>query len=173
MHQLRKDLEMVLHLEKIRLISNEINDNEYDYENADQAYAQAFADYGMDVTALPAAEAAVRVRSKKGVAVALVAALDDWANNRGGAKGRSQGLALMAVAQAADLDPWRAEAPPSNSTERFQGNRRPCRVAGARQQPPDSLFLLAANLRSCGLVETEIEVLRRGSGSIQANSLST
>src|SRR5262249_23163896 len=78
-HQLRKDVELVLRLEDIRLLSSEWKDEKDDFETADQAYAQAFADYGIDVAGLPADEAAARIRARDGVAVALAAALDDWA----------------------------------------------------------------------------------------------
>ena len=63
-HQLRKDLEMVLRLEDIPLLSSEMKENNFDWESADRAYAQAFADYGIDVASLPADEAAARIRAR-------------------------------------------------------------------------------------------------------------
>ena len=77
----RNDLEMVLRLEDIRLLSTEWKDGEFDHDTADRAYAQAFGDYGIDVAGLPVEEAAACIRARAGVAVALTAALDDWAYN--------------------------------------------------------------------------------------------
>ena len=152
---------MVLRLEEIRLNATEINNNNYDYENMDKAYAQAFSDFGIDVLGLPAAEAAARLRSRNGVTVALVAALDDWAIYRGGARDKSQGLALLAVAQAAERDPWRRRLRQSllqNDSKAIVDLATSPELA---RQPRDSLYLLATALRSRGLVETEIEVLRQ------------
>ena len=97
---------MVLRLEDIRLLSSEWKRGRFDYATAPRAYAQAFADYGIDVTGLPVATVAARILARSGVAVILSAALDDWARNWGSTAGRS---ALRAVAQAADRDRWRRQ----------------------------------------------------------------
>src|SRR5207248_3561203 len=107
-HDLCKDLEMVLRLEEIRLLSSELKEDEWDYEGADRAYTQAFADYGIDVVGLPVEDASARIRARAGVAVALAAALDDWAIYRR-QKDKAGGLALKALAQATDPDPWRRQ----------------------------------------------------------------
>ncbi len=48
-HQLRKDLEMVLRLEEIPLPASQEYGKWWDWETEDRAYRQAFADYGIDV----------------------------------------------------------------------------------------------------------------------------
>jgi serine/threonine protein kinase/predicted Zn-dependent protease len=72
-----------------------------------EAYRQRFAEYGLDVTDLPEAEAVSLIREKL-IAGDLVAGLDGWAIDRRLANGRDDPLAakLRAVAEAADPDPW-------------------------------------------------------------------
>src|SRR5829696_290905 len=83
-----------------------MKDNKSDREAVDRAYAQAFAEYGIDVPHLPAEEVAARIRARTGVAVALATALDTWAFNRTDRAGSS---VLTAAARAADPDPWRRQ----------------------------------------------------------------
>src|SRR5262249_49082261 len=75
---------------------------------AADAYENAFRDYGLDVAALPVEAAAERIRAQA-VWKELVAALDNWARASqytwGEADPRWQHL--LAVARAADPDPWR------------------------------------------------------------------
>jgi tetratricopeptide (TPR) repeat protein len=108
--ELRKDLEMVLGLEDIRLARaphrSEV-DRDSDRE-ADASYAQAFRDYGIDVEALEPSKAAERIRARA-IARELTMALDHWVKVRRDARPadpRSWNR-LIAVAQAADPDEWR------------------------------------------------------------------
>jgi serine/threonine protein kinase/Tfp pilus assembly protein PilF len=158
-HLLRKDLEMVLRLEEIRLLSSETKDNEFDWDNADRTYAQAFADYGIDVLGLPVEEAAARIRARVGVAVPLAAALDDWANARD-AKDKAGRLALAALAQAADPDPWRwqvREAVKKKDTKALVALAASSEIL---RQPPTSLLVLVRALSAGDLAEAVIAVLR-------------
>ena len=161
--QLRKDAEMVLRLEEIRLLSSEVKDLSFAYEDADRAYAQAFADYGIDVAGLPMKDAAASIRARSGVTVPLAVALDDWANARD-AKDQAAGWALATLAQAADPDPWRRKV-----REAYKQNATKALAALAASpepllQPPTSLVVLAMFLRARGLVEAEITVLRQAQG---------
>jgi eukaryotic-like serine/threonine-protein kinase len=159
-HQLRKDLNMVLRLDDIRLRSSEWKDNKFDFESADQACAQAFADYGIDVARLSANEAAARIRGRPGVAKALAAALDDWAFSRS-RKDKAGSLALTAVAQSADPDPWRRQV--REAVKKKDGKALEALAASPEllRQSPASLIMLARALRVHNLVETRIEVLRK------------
>ena len=104
----RADLEMVAKVEEIRLLSTAVKDEHFDDAVRDPEYAQAFRRYGVDVAALGPAEAGERIRATS-VAVALAAALDDWAlvcketRNKGDATWKD----LLAAARAADPDDWR------------------------------------------------------------------
>ena len=63
----------------------------------DAAYAAAFREAGIDVAALPPAEAGARIRARPAtVAVALAAALDDWAVGAGATNGRRAGAERLA-----------------------------------------------------------------------------
>ena len=77
----------------------------------DAAYADAFRDAGIDLAALSPAEAGARIKARPpATALALVAALDDWAAVRRGRLGdRIGAIRLSDAARAADPDPWRAE----------------------------------------------------------------
>ena len=159
-HQLRKDLEMVLRLEEIPLLSSEWKIDKFDHEIADRAYAQAFADYGINVAGLPAEEAAAHIRARIGVAVALAAALDDWALARS-QKDKAGGLTLTALAQAADPDLWRRHVRQAVQQKDTKALAALAASPEVLRQPPTSLLVLARALRARGLAEAEIELMRQ------------
>jgi eukaryotic-like serine/threonine-protein kinase len=158
--QLRKDVEMVLRVEEIPLLRSDFKEDRWDFVAADQAYAKAFADYGIDVPGLPVEEAVARIRSRPSIADTLVAAVDDWAFVRGEID-RAGGSALRAVARAADADPWRQQV---RDAAMRKDTRKLTDLAASRdllRQPPTSLLRLSKNLRALGLTEAEIKVLRQ------------
>src|SRR5262249_22653909 len=71
--------------------------------------ADAFRSADLDIVALPAAEAAARIKGRPpAVAAALVSALDDWASVRRDRREDKAGAGrLSEIAGGADLDPWR------------------------------------------------------------------
>ena len=77
--------------------------------STDAAYADAFREAGLDVSALTADEAAKRMRERSpAVATALASAVDEWAAiRRDRSKDRAGAAALAALARAADPDDWR------------------------------------------------------------------
>ena len=79
----------------------------------DAAYADAFRDAGIDLAALPPAEAGARIKARPtGPALALAAALDDWsAVRRRPRRDRAGAKRLPDAARAADPDPWPATPP--------------------------------------------------------------
>ncbi len=102
----RQELEMVLRLEEIRLPrARDGKEGDYDHAWADESYAEAFREYGIDVEALEPAEAAELVRARP-IWLELAAALDYWARERETAK-RPAWQRLIAVARLADPDEWR------------------------------------------------------------------
>ncbi|MHB8954089.1 MAG: tetratricopeptide repeat protein [Pirellulaceae bacterium] len=159
-HQLRHDLEMVLRLEDVRLLSSYWKDDKFDDKTADRAYAQAFGDYGIDVAGLPVEDAAARIRARAGVAVALAAALDDWAFVRS-QKDEAGGLALTALAQAADPDLWRRQVRQAVQQKDTQALVVLASSPELSRQPPTSLLVLERALRADGQVEAAIEMLRQ------------
>ena len=158
--RMRKDLEMVLWLEEIPLLRSEVKDNRYDHEAADQAYAQAFADYGIDVMRLPAEVAGAQIRERGKVAIALAGALDDWAYCKA-FKGKAGFLALTAVAQAADPDPWRRQV---REAHRHKDRKALAALAASPElsrQPPATVITLAWAMRRVDLDPVRVEMLRR------------
>jgi tetratricopeptide (TPR) repeat protein len=110
-HELRRDLEMVVRLEEIRL-PQDLSGPEglHDDEWAEAAYARAFREFDIDLEALGTVGAAARVRGRS-IPVELALALDHWANRRRRLKSRGDSTRdprpMVAVARAADPDPWR------------------------------------------------------------------
>jgi tetratricopeptide (TPR) repeat protein len=156
------DLKMVQRLEEIRLRRSELKNSSFDYEAADRAYAVVFREHGMDVERLPAEKAAERIRSRPGVAVALAAALDDWAFSRRSKKDPEGARALTMVAQAADPDPWRGRM----RTALVQKGRKALEELAASEevlrQPAGTLTLLGMGLCTGGNMGRGLEVLRKG-----------
>jgi tetratricopeptide (TPR) repeat protein len=75
----------------------------------DAAYTSAFREAGLDLSALPPAEAGAKVKARPAaVALALATALDDWTAVRRDLRKDPAGAdRLAASARVADPDPWR------------------------------------------------------------------
>ena len=126
------------------------------------AYADAFREAGLDLTELHAEEAGKQIRGRApAVAMAVAAALDDWASIRSG----KPGAALSAVARVADPDPWR-----NGLREALNHPDKAARLASlhdlARSAPyetlgPVSLNLLGGALMAAGDAAGAEGVLRR------------
>jgi serine/threonine-protein kinase len=103
-HALIADLNMARQLQEARLRLAAIREGHFDWEGADAAYAAAFREYGLDVDGLDP-QAAAQIQGRP-ICRQLVAALDAWAlaQKRLEREGWRQRLA---VARAADPDPWR------------------------------------------------------------------
>src|SRR5262249_33266773 len=116
--------------------------------------------YGIDVAELSADEAAARIRARAGVAVALAAALGDWAFCRG-QKDRAGGLALYALAQSADPDPWRRQG--REARKQKDGHALAALAASPEllRKPPTSLLFLARALEARGNVKAQVKLLRQ------------
>jgi hypothetical protein len=130
------DLAMVERLEEIRLQQSQVKDNSFDISGADAAYAQAFRDYGLDVEA--SGLAAGQWIGSRSIRVELAAALDDWALARRKGKGQADDSwkHLLAIARAADLDPFRTSVRLSLETgDKAQLAELAQAVAGADLSP--------------------------------------
>ncbi len=148
----RIDRELLDRLVDIR--SAEADD--LDGSRTDAAYAEAFRDGGLDLAALPSAQASARIRARPpSVAVALAAALDDWANIRRHRRSDAGGAAaLSAIARIADRDAWRNELraalDQSQKSDRLKRVQALARSAKFDELGPLSLHLLGAGLTGAG-----------------------
>jgi tetratricopeptide (TPR) repeat protein len=144
--QRRADLEMVATLEEIRL------------QKASQdpavgpAYAKAFREYGIDVTALDPVQAGEHI-GQKGIRVQLAAALDDWAFLASEEKAKPGRKVLLAIAASGDPDSKRNEV--RSALQRGDARALKQLAASKRltQLPPSTLVLVARTLRQVSLVK--------------------
>jgi serine/threonine-protein kinase len=167
--QSRRDVDMLLHLEEARLqLSAAGKEAAFDYAGADRLYAEAFQQYGLEVAALEAEEAARRVRASA-IRERLTAALDDWADCRGKNPDRGGTEALRAVARLADDDPWRQRL-----REAAGRSDRAALEALAEQEHtlskgPTGLVWLASSLRSAGNLALAERLLRQAQAAHPAD----
>jgi serine/threonine-protein kinase len=139
----------------------------FDPRRAEQAYADAFRAFGVDLDEVEPKVAAATLVGRPGTAE-IAAALDDWSLirlvlwGRGKEAGRWQ--RLVEVARATDPDPWRNRLRAVLGKSRDEGAITLKKLAddGARleQQSAMSLVLLASLLRSAGEAGRSVEVLR-------------
>jgi tetratricopeptide (TPR) repeat protein len=153
---------MVAKLEEARLVRSSVKDGRFDFEGEVRAYAAAFREYGIDVEALDPCEAAQRIGARA-IRVELAAALDAWARQRR-ARPNQDGKTwrdLLAVARAADPDPWRTalrDAVLRGDRQALLDRARADEVAAL---PPVSRVLLAGHLAKMGGIDEATALLRR------------
>jgi tetratricopeptide (TPR) repeat protein len=122
-----------------------------------EQYRQAFRDWGLDPEELPSEEVSKRIRTSA-IGPALTDALDDWARvSRKGAAER-----LRAVASLTDSDPWRRQVRKALADKDREAIQRLAEDAGAAQQTPSGIILLADALHNVGMDEQRLAVLREG-----------
>jgi tetratricopeptide (TPR) repeat protein len=155
------DQEMTVRLEDIRLDIDAAG-GQSSWQRMDQAYAQAFGDYGIDVDCLAAPRAADRIRARP-IARELVLALDDWtmARRRLPNAAAPAWKHLAAVARAADPDPWRNRL--RDAVDRGDGKvlEELARSNEAAALPPSTLHLLGRTLRWSGALGPAADLMRR------------
>jgi serine/threonine protein kinase/Tfp pilus assembly protein PilF len=162
-----RDVEMLRRLEKACLQSAAGGkETGFDYAGADRLYAEAFAWYGLDVTALEPEEAARRVRASA-LSSHLTAALDFWAFVRDKVS-ENGGSRLQAVADLADGDPWRRRL---RSAVRGGDRDDVERLAEEKvlSQPAAYLVLLARHLKRAGSGAPAERLLRRAQAAHPAD----
>jgi serine/threonine-protein kinase len=157
--QLRRDQHMLAQLEEARLrIAASTPGSGFDVEGTARLYARAFAEYGLDVTALSKQEAAAFIRASA-IYAHLIVGLDDWAFSRNTLK-VGDGATQRAVADLADGDPWRRrlrEAAGRGDRTLLEGLAK---ETGARSQPPGYLARLARLLGGVGRWAAAEKLLR-------------
>jgi serine/threonine protein kinase/tetratricopeptide (TPR) repeat protein len=102
---LRKDLQMVLRLESIPLEgSRSKSEGGFDFAKEDQAYAEAFREFGVDARVLGAQEIADRAAATT-IRLELASELDNWAFTRWMLRPEGDEFAKKLVAAARWADP--------------------------------------------------------------------
>jgi tetratricopeptide (TPR) repeat protein len=160
--QVVTDLEMVVRLEDIRLRTRSTwKDSSFDVAGADQEYASAFRDYGIDVEALSPAEAGRQLQARA-VRVELAAALDDWAEARRevSRKEDRRWKDLLAVARGADGDELRGELRQAVERGDRKALEKLASAASLKDLPVPTVRLLGKKLLQMGAVRQAVAVLR-------------
>jgi len=131
------------------------------YAQMDADYGEAFRDYGIDVEALDA-ERAVELMQSSAIAHELVGALDSWAHGvrRQGTDDRAREGRLLALAAAADEDPWRAAVRKASAERDGDGLRRLAADANPAELDAVSALLMAEALAVAFSPSALIEFLR-------------
>jgi serine/threonine protein kinase/tetratricopeptide (TPR) repeat protein len=142
--ELRQDLAMAGRLD---LLYNRPTGEESFFSVKRQAeYLQAFQDYGIDLAALPVAEAAHRIRAR-GIKRELAQALDCMsAIQLYVQRSRPDMGKLLAVARAVDPDPWRDQLRALLGRGDRSGLEALAAATDVRRVPPWSLHLLGQTL---------------------------
>jgi serine/threonine-protein kinase len=133
------------------------NHNEVSQMDAD--YATTFRAYGIDVDALPAAEAGAKIAARP-IAVQLVTALDQWAFSAGTAGDACRIAALVAVADAADPESWRQRLRDAIRRSDAKALSALASTADVANLPADSVTRLAYVVRSQDGGRTSVTLLR-------------
>ncbi len=170
-----KDRRMVAALETIRLRQTEIDEREmFDSPGADRRYSEAFRQYGLDVEALPVAEAVERVR-QSAIREELIAALDNWIWSRRErdftpgedwwARARwdedTVQTVLRAVADGADENAWRRAFRAAYAAKDPARLKELVKDAQLLEQRPSVQMLFGVVLMEAKLVEEALAVLRQ------------
>ncbi|MHC4933507.1 MAG: serine/threonine-protein kinase [Planctomycetota bacterium] len=137
-------------LEEIRLRYGEA----FDPEETEAAFAQAFREFGLDLDALEANDAADRIRSLGDLAPRVAAVLDDWAWLRHEYLRRKTDVSKpKAVANALDDDPGRRRL-------RVALGRNAPEVGHPADLPPQTIALRGLALLSGSAAEAGVSFLR-------------
>ena len=143
------DLELVQRLDEIRAQSGTVwgADLSLIYSlavQAEQEYAAAFREAGIDVDALPVKEAAERITARRPIAAALLPALDDWVAVRSKVKDEAATRRLIDVLRTADPDPWRQRVRDALARKDWPALENLARSADLDRQPAATLRFLYA-----------------------------
>jgi serine/threonine protein kinase/Flp pilus assembly protein TadD len=157
--ELGRDLAMAARVEETRGRKSDVEQSRFAFDRAPREYAQAFRDFGIDVERLDPDEAARRIRERT-IALELAAALDDWALT-GWAKNKGINARLLAIARAADPDPWRNRVRAALERDDRQALKDLAASADVDRLPPPTLTLLWMVVDH---VDTKgaLDLLRRG-----------
>ena len=149
-------------LERLAAIRDFGDDNAFSQIVAD--YAAAFRSAGLDLHRQPPEEMGRSIaRRPPRVALAMAAAIDDWAALRCEHGGREPAARLIAAARTADPDPWRGRlrsALMQPRESRLAALRGVARSAPLAELPPATIALLGRALKRAGDPAAAESVLR-------------
>ncbi|MEX2168570.1 MAG: tetratricopeptide repeat protein, partial [Pirellulales bacterium] len=159
------DLELVRRLDEIRAQSGTIWVNGPTRipraAKADQEYAAALRQVGIDVDALPLKETVDRITARRSIAAALLPALDDWVAARSVGNDETATRRLIDVLHAADPDPWRQRMRDALIRKDWPALENLARSTDIDRQPAATLSFLYAALSANAKHLLGIVVLRR------------
>ena len=131
----------------------------YDHAGADQAYAAAFAKFGLDVAVLPPKEIARRIQASA-IRDQLVTALDYWAYIKERLPG-GDGTPLRGIAQLADTDTWRQQLRDPKVATNREALERLAEQDGVLDRAPANLLILSFLLDRANGSAAAVSLLRR------------
>jgi tetratricopeptide (TPR) repeat protein len=155
------DLELVARLEEIRLLVMEGKNLKLDYAGANQRYAAAMRDSGVDVNKLSLDDAATRLRSRTSVLPALITALDHWAYCRRKVENEAGAQAVSGLAQTLDTDAWRRRVREAIMAGSIQTLEELADSTGFAGQSPTTVGLIAVALTAHERPERALEILNK------------
>jgi serine/threonine-protein kinase len=149
-------------LDKARELRSNWRGSDFDYESADQTYADALAAYGLDVFgAEPGAVAAAIQKERPAMRLALIVALDDWSVC---ARDKRKASRLWQVAGLADDDDWRRRYRAAVAGGDLDDLKRLAHEAHGKPLTAVSVELLAVALRDRGARSEAAALLRHARG---------
>jgi tetratricopeptide (TPR) repeat protein len=156
------DLELVQRLDEIRAQSGTVwGMHALSLNPADQDYAAAFREAGIDVDALPVKESAERITARRPIAAAVLPALDDWVAVRSVGKNEPEIRRLVGLLQAADPDTWRQRMRDALARKDWPALDNLLKSTDLDRQPAATLTFLCAALQAKGNYPDELLILRR------------
>jgi serine/threonine protein kinase/tetratricopeptide (TPR) repeat protein len=150
------DRRLAVRLEKIRMDRSVFVEGKFNDVQAGREYPRVFAAAGLDMAVGQKAPAPVSARiARSAIKEQLVAALDDWALVAWTTKDVQLCRRLLAVAQAADPDPWRKQvralAPPQDAVAmQALADKLLAAPEALSKQSPQLLDLMGGLLGSTG-----------------------
>jgi tetratricopeptide (TPR) repeat protein/tRNA A-37 threonylcarbamoyl transferase component Bud32 len=169
---LQKDFAMAKRLEEIYGQGGSSEAEFYAGREQDERFARAFQEFGIDLEALPPAEAAELIVATS-IPRALVQALDQWAGMRKRARGNEAYAAsstsffqdpfwkkLVEVARRADPDAWRNRVREALLERDRPALEKLAEAVPLREVPPATAFLLGFALKDLGNLDKAMAVLR-------------
>ena len=141
--QRRREAALAGQIEKISLQATLPSSEMRNFDALERAYQSAFAENGLDVTALAPAEAARRIRASA-IRAQLVTALDNWAysKDRWQPMRGSPGGSLRAIAQLADDDAWRRQLRDPRVIQDREALIHMAESDAVNSQSPENLMIL-------------------------------
>jgi serine/threonine-protein kinase len=154
----QRDRRMLKRMDEAHLLQTAVDSDHYVWGRAIPEYAGAFREYGIDVPRLAVADAAARLRARP-IRQRLAAALDHWASLLDHqSKDRRH---LLAVARAADPDPWRNRLRTAFVNRDVAALRRMADSQAVAAQPSLTLELLGQSLSRTGEVSAAARLLQK------------